>query len=142
MSRSYYVRIDFKNINKYEGGFNKSPIDRIWIHLIEFCGYEQILKVDETNIDDDGVEYVAHIIMGCSGGDSCQSKVDDIVQLFKDTVPVEEINAYYAEDKTEGSYYSEEGTKMNCEKCGGVIGGWESLCEECEKTKEKLNNEN
>jgi len=29
---------------------------------------------------------------------------------------------------------------MNCEKCGCEIGGWESICEECEK--EKVNKEN
>jgi len=31
---------------------------------------------------------------------------------------------------------------MRCEKCGCEIGGWESICEECEKEKEKLNNGN
>ena len=24
---------------------------------------------------------------------------------------------------------------MNCEKCGCEIGGWESICEKCEKEK-------
>ena len=108
MSRTYYTRIDFKRINKYDGGFGKNPLDRIMLKLINFCGMTQILKVESTDENEDGVEYVAQIIMGCSGGCPCQSGVDDLKELFDDDVPVEGISAYYIEDGAEGHYYSDE----------------------------------
>ena len=108
MSRTYYTRIDFKKINKYDGGFEKNPIDRIWIKLIKYCGMSQILKVDESDSDGEETTYIAHLIMGCSGGYPCQSGVDDIVEIFKDDVPVDSIVAYFIEDTTEGEYFSDE----------------------------------
>jgi len=109
MSRTYYVRIDFKKINKYDGGFDKNPIDKIWFKLIKFCGFKQILKVDESDMcNSNEVNYKAHIIMGCSGGTPCQEGVDEIVEIFEKDVPVESVVAYYIEDTTEGEYFADE----------------------------------
>ena len=108
MSRTYYVRIDFLKINKYNGGFDKNPIDRIWLKLIKFCGMNQILKVDESDSNGEETTYIAHIIMGCSGGCPCQKGVNEIVEMFKNDVPVDSVVAYYIEDTTEGEYFYDE----------------------------------
>lgn len=80
MSREYYARIECSRLNKYHGGFDLNPIDKIWQVMISNCGYEQILKIEEYYVDEEIVDYTIHFIMGCSGGVSPQTILDDIIR--------------------------------------------------------------
>lgn len=82
MSRSYYTEIWIKNVDKYHGGFDLNPIDKIWITMIEDCKKKNILKIKEHSDDEkkDVVNYSVHFIMHCSGGTSAQINLARIVE--------------------------------------------------------------
>jgi len=110
MSRDYYCRVDCCGIDKYHGGFDLNPIDKIWITMIKNCSHPQILKIEEHSEDGVTYDYTIHYIMGCSGGVHPQDSLDEMVKQLKREKGVKVTGAYVWSlhpDKIEAEYPDE-----------------------------------